>query len=308
LTVCSKELRVATDNNFQNGNYSITYTVKATGYEDTVKTKTFTLSYTPVTTAIADLTNPFDPAVQVIDATHYPVAGFNTPTVIREWTGYINSAGSTIQTLGSTAALFDLAYGGNYYDAHYDLTFSALATYVHTTNTWVSIKDKFATTYQIDAYTPATLNSLRNSLQAMKEQIEAGTYCGGCGCGCEGTDYEPYQTAMSLFEGFINNGQNGLSPYELFPTYEQLLKLFNCSGILNLTHTNAVIPDYDWGTVVPPFIQHRPIQFIVDGGQQYAPADGDTDYLNPTLAGYTGYLVYSSADANYPHRRGRLRL
>src|ERR1700680_694556 len=46
LTGATYELRLNIANQFQKGGYSITYVVKAPGYDDTTLVKTFTLNYT----------------------------------------------------------------------------------------------------------------------------------------------------------------------------------------------------------------------------------------------------------------------
>src|SRR5579859_4262772 len=52
LVQASKTLRLANNQRFQNGGYLITYTVRATGYTDTVLTKSFILNYNPPTPVI----------------------------------------------------------------------------------------------------------------------------------------------------------------------------------------------------------------------------------------------------------------
>ena len=298
LTPNSKELRLATDDNFQNGLYVISYTVKATGYTDTPKTKTFVLIYTPVKLGISDLSDVFTPSLQVIDSTRWAVSGFASPTVTRAWTAAITYVGSGIQNITSNAILFDLSYSGSYYDAHYDITFNAIATYVNSTAAWLSLTDVLSSDFQLDEYTPPTLTQLRNSLTALKTSIDDDTYCGG-GCGCGSADYTPFNTAQNVFDIFLQNGQNGDNTESLYPDIVKMTKIFNCSGLVYTEHTNAVVPPYNWGIPVPPYIIHTPIQFTVGGGQPYAPADGDTDYINPTLAGFTGYLVFSQSNGDY---------
>lgn len=296
LTVASKELRLATDDSFQNGLYTLTYTIKVTGYTDTVKTKTFLLSYTQATIVISDLTDVFTPSLQEVDSTIYSQSGFTLSSVTRSWNADIKYVSSTVQTITGTSILFDMAYNSGYYDAHYSITLISTVTLVSTTYTWVSVIDKITSETQIDAYTPPTLAQLRASLTLLKQQIEQGTYCGSnCPCACE--ESIVYIEAVSLYEHIIARGQAGetvgLDAYVL-----QLQKIFNCSGIVPQAHTNAVLPPYDWGisVIIAP---HTPIQFTVGSGGAFAPISGAVDYSNPTIAGNSNFNIYRQAVADF---------
>lgn len=296
FVVAEKELRLATDGSLQNGTYVFTYTVRCTGYDDTILVKTFVLNYATPSVLITDLTDVFTPALQQLDSTVYSQANFTAGTPTRAWIADILYVGSVVQSVTGTAIMFDMAYSGSYYDAHYNISFSSVFTSTGVLLTYLTIKDKITALKQIDAYTPPTLAVLLTGLTTLKLAIEAGTYCGGCGCGCT-PDYAPYTLAVSIYDNIIARGLNGdtvgLSDY-----VDQLLKIFNCSGILNQTQTYVAIPAYNFGNSGSSGI-HAPIQFTVDSGGTYAPASGTQDYVNPTIAGNNNYIIYRQAIADW---------
>lgn len=304
ITSCQKELRLAVDNNFQNGNYTVSYTVNSAGYDTTVLVRNGILTYAPIVPAITNLTDPFTPSIQVIDTANdnYSVAGFAVLSVTRSWLGTIKFVGSTAQQIQSSSVLLDLAVSGSYYDADYDISLTSIATYTNNTYAWLSVKDIFSNSIQLSVYTPPTLVQLRNSLTLMKSQIANGTYCGTyCGtCSCNGcADYTAYNTAQNIFDLFVQNGQNSQNMYSLYDSVVQMQMSFYCSGIFPQTHTYAVIPAYDWGVTSVVNVGRPPIQFTVAGSMPYAPASGQPDYLNPEMSGLLNYNIYSQANANY---------
>lgn len=293
LTVANKELRAATDGNFQKGLYVFTYVVKATGYDDTVKTKAFELSYDKPVIEIDNLTDVFEPSIQVIDSTDYSKTGF-THTTVWSWSADIQKVIDTIRTITGAAALFDIVYLNNYYDAHYHISFQSIVTYTSITYTWFSIKDKLTKELQLDVYAPPTIADLAGGLYTMEQEIIFGTYCGGCGCNGRKT----FDKANALYNTFVENGKNGINTTGLYAYVLQLQKLFNCSGLLNLKHTNVALTPYDWGSSTGG-AEHEAIQFTVGSGRPFVPVDTDTSYYNPALIRYTVKQVFSGSVARF---------
>lgn len=245
LTTNTKALRLDTLKNFQNGTYTITYTVKADGYDDTVVTKAFVLAYDKKKGTITDLMDVFTPSLIVRDSTNYQQAGFSVLTVNREWTAIIdNVLGAEIE-LTSTLADFDLKYFGSYYDANYNITLKSVFQLQGQINNWVTLKDAVNTNYQTEAHTAPTIKSLIESLANMKLEIEQGTYC-SASCGC-GIDYSPYEKATAIYNQFTERGLNGqfVTPDRLDKYSDQLQKLFTC-GCITRPYIGKVISAYDF--------------------------------------------------------------
>lgn len=53
------------------------------------------------------------------------------------------------------------------------------------------------------------------------------------------------------------------------------------------------------GVIITPSNPISTIQFSVDGGQPYAPTNGQTQYNNPTLANITTYSIFCKSIADY---------
>ena len=284
LVVAVKELRLSTEDEIQNGIYTITYMLHVTGYSDTVLTKTIDLSYTPVTQAVTNLTDVFTPVFYTLDGTTYTLEGYNTPTITRAWEAIIKYVGSTIVTLTGSSSLFTMSYNGLYYDANYAITLETTLTYVITDDTWVTVKDLLTSTSSIDPYTPPTLAELAASLRAMRLSIEDGTYCGGSNCGCD-IDYTPFNDAQNLYDLIKANGQAGQT-VGLNSQMEQLRKLLNCSGILDQDHTYAYIPAYSFSDTSVSTAP-TPIEFLVS----------DTSFIpngnsSVTITAFIGYNLF----------------
>lgn len=291
----NKELRLSSDGNFQQGLYVISYTVKCTGYTDTQLTKAFNLSYNEATVQITDLTDVFTPSLQQVDSTNYTQTGYNIASKTYSWSAVVNSVNGTVQTITGNAILFNMIYSGSYYDANYAISFQSIVTFTSTTYTYLTLIDKFTSTYSIDAYTPPTLANLLVSLTNLKTQIEAGTYCGQK-CGCGTPDYTPFNTAESIYNLIIQRGQEG-ETVGLDAYITQLLGIFNCTTYRVQTHTNQPIPAYNFGGSTGGV--HVPIQFTVGSGAPYAPAAGTFAYNNPTLAGEGTFIVFRQAIGDY---------
>ena len=197
----------------------------------------------------------------------------------------VNSLDSTIMdlTLDITQAA-TVTYTGAasieyYYDAEYDITFEATIQTTGVILTYLTIKDKITSSYTVDAYTPPTLTSLLTELNTLYDQLTAGTYCGGTGCGCcDEVDYTVWNTATSLYNLIVANGQAGTNEGS-YAYVVQMKKIFYC-GVYNPTHTNAIIGEYSFGvtnTSLQNVTPHK-VSFVVDATGSPM-VTGDTVYV-----------------------------
>src|SRR6267142_5785487 len=87
LVPADLELRLDTSSSFQRGGtgYTIIYTVRAPGYDDTILTKVFPLSYTPPTMVITNNFDIFTPELSVQDSTVYLQTNVDFISVNRAW-------------------------------------------------------------------------------------------------------------------------------------------------------------------------------------------------------------------------------
>lgn len=284
LSTATKELRLRATGGLQQGVYTITYYVSATGYDETVLTKTFDLSYTTPTPLVTDDFDVFTPNLSVTDDTVYTQTGMTLDSVTRAWQATIISVEGTNQDINSTTQTFDLSYLGSYYDSRYDVSLEATATYtLDAPDDWVTIVDviSFEDTYY--AFIPPTLAELLELLTTYKATVDAGNCICGAGCvtNCD-TLIETYSLAISIYSHIAGRGFNGqtdgLGDYVI-----QLQKLLSNCVTPTYTNTNEVIPAYDWGATVNPSPFPYKTQMIVNSGVNNAPADGATTYTDANL-------------------------
>lgn len=285
-----KELRLNTLNQFQNGNYTITYTVRAPGYTDTVLTKTFCLTYTPPSLVLSPGFDVFTPHLQVTDSSEYTISGLTFISILRSWTALINSVLGTPQTITSSLQPFNLIYAGNYYDSEYDVTLTVNPQWQLTApNPWVTIIDTLTTTATFFAQIPPSILTLLTDLDTLKSLLDASI----CNCNDFNSLKCRYLMAQAVYQHLRNRGcagdLSGLDEYVY-----QLEKIFNNNQVPVYVNTNTIIPAYVWegcggsGSVTWNSITGKPstliLEAVVDstGGL----VDGQTSYTDARMAGY----------------------
>lgn len=244
LVQATRPLRLAQNGRFQNGGYSITYTVRCPGYTDTALTKTFILNYTAPVPVLSPAFDNFTPSLSVNDATNWQVANLSLSTVSDTWSALIRSVSGTNQSVTGAGSNFNLAYLGSYYDASYDVTLTSIVTWeIPGASPWVTIVDKFVPPPQtFQSEIPPTLAQLLVSLTVLKSQLDVAQ---------NNPNYMllqlTYTYAVSLYTHLIDRGQAselaGLSDYVW-----QLQKIFNNGQTPTYVNTNGIIPAYSWSS------------------------------------------------------------
>lgn len=293
LSIANKELRLTAVGGFEQGTYTITYHIVATGYDETTLTKTFDLTYTnPTITLVPDF-DVFVPTLLVSDSAtaDYVQTGMILETLTKSWAANIITVEGTPQSITSSLDVFNLAYLGSYYDSEYDVFLTVTLIYLmDPPNDWVSINDTYTVQDIFYAFIPPTLLQLLGLLTAYKAALDAkNCICGpGCVCNCS-TLISTYSLAVSIYSHIVERGRmgdtDGLSAYVL-----QLQKLLSNCVTPEYTNTNDAIPPYDWGsTGGTTFIFYK--QMIVGSGVNNAPANGATTYTDSNLIGKS-VIVY----------------
>lgn len=134
-TVLTMPLAHATALAWQLGNYSITYTLSATGYTDTVLTKAFVFNFAGLAVALEEQFDLKTPLLKYADATNYTVAGFAIPLVARSWTANSLATGA----IASASSAIDLGYGGMYYSSTYSIGLTITASYASAAYSYLSV-------------------------------------------------------------------------------------------------------------------------------------------------------------------------
>lgn len=238
LTQGEVELRVGTDSQPQNGSYTITYTVRRSGYDDTSLTRVFILSYTNPVVAISKSFNVFTPLIKAVDTSVYYVTGLSLQGLTRAWTATVGNVG---QKIGSVQE-FDLSVGGSYYDASYSIALTTTCHWTLTAYPWVDMYKKVQGSVTGSASNPKTLVELRELLDSYKLELDALTN--------DDFLYDSkmafYTKASLLLQQMLERGRNsefsGLEDY-----YYEIVRLLNDGITPVYTNTNTAIAAYDWG-------------------------------------------------------------
>lgn len=286
----SFELRLSNTNSFQNGGYTITYNIRATGYDDTTLTKTFTLSYSRPLQSIGNNFDIFTPNLSVTDTTIYTQPGMALDSVVWDWGADIVTVSGTTQSITGNAVDFDLAYGGDYYDSRYDITLTSFPQYLlDTPNGWVTLIDNLVKTTTFYAQIPQEIEDLDAGLQTLKNQADAAA------CNCQTGDdlRERYIYGTTLYSDFRRKGcDNEIAG--LTTTYFQLIKLYNNNVNPTYENTNEIIPGYDFqcgggGAVNWDNIVGKPSTILVEGlvGGSGMPSAGASTFGDSGLTGVT---------------------
>ncbi len=272
LTQPTKVLRLDNNNSFQNGGYTIVYTVRHAGYTDTVLTKTFTLFYTVPTIVITNSFNIFTPVLSVSDATTYTQTGMTISSIVESWSVSIISVSGITQTITGTGSVMDLAYLGSYYDSQYNVTLTTSPSYVLSAPAgWVTLIDFLQKSVTLFAQIPPDITTLDLDMLALKNELDAAV----SNCNTYDILLARYILASSLYSDFRRLGCDG-QVTTLITYLFQLLKIFNNNVNPVYVNTNAVIPPYDFqcgggGSTAWAAITGKPstitIEFVASGSQ-----------------------------------------
>lgn len=290
LTKGTFALRLDNANNFQQGAYTITYTIQVPGYTNTVLTQVLILSYAPPVLAMSNTLNLFTPDLQVSDLTNYNQTGFNIVSTTRNWSVIIQSVLGNNQTVTGTSNPFDMNYQGGCYDSRYIITLTATPNLQPQGALWVTIIDKIVLTQVLQAQIPPTLVQLQAGLTALKLTLDAtlpsaSNYY---------TLLNNYNLASSIYDNLERRGTNGdLSGLDTYVF--QLLKIFNNNVNPTYVNTNTLIPAYAWpssggGSTAWSSITGKPSSILVEGYVGTVMPAGST-YTDERLVGVTSAQV-----------------
>lgn len=292
LAAATKELRLLATGSFEQGTYTISYHVVATGYDETVLTKTFDLVYTTPDIVVTENFDVFTPSLSVTDETEYAQDGMTLNVTSRSWAANIITVEGTPQAISSSNQTFDLAYLGSYYDSEYDVFLTVTVIYVlDSPSEWVQINDTISFEEVYYAFIPPTIIELLELLTNYKATVDAAHCICGTGCVDNCTILKnTYSLATSIYTHIVERGRNGeidgLDEYVL-----QLQKLLSNCVTPDYTNTNEVIPAYYWGNPPVGTLFGFYKQMIVGSGVNNAPADGATSYTDANLIG-KNVIVY----------------
>jgi hypothetical protein len=236
LTQAQGVLRLATNSQFQNGTYSITYYQRVTGYDDNSVTKQFTLSYTRPTAVISPSLNVFTPQIKTTDTTDYAQTGLTVNSKSWDWEATVSEGVGTIT--GPNAAVFDIDNSSVYYDAEYAVTLAVIVSYTIAAATWVTLLDKVLGSGTYDVYAPPTLATLLSELTELYEELTTS----GSSCSCEGVSRSKYTYSWTLYQHFKARGDAN----DVAGLYTMLDDLKTMLGIVDASHSGDPLTPYSF--------------------------------------------------------------
>lgn len=271
-------LRLDCNNKLQNGTYTVKYEIEATGYDNTILTRSFTVNYTQPTLVLTNLFDLFTPSLEYQDDTNYAVSGF-TSTVTRAWTATIGTVGALT---GPNSVSFDLKYAGSYYDADYTVAFTSNITYQSTSYSYFSIVDKLTKTVNADAYTPPTSAQLLTYLTTLKTRLDA--LINSCQKYDKAkADYEyAYTLYAHAMKRICNNDKVGVDSY-----ITEIINIYNNNVSTTQIHTNAAIAPYVYDCGGSTVVVSQYSVAVVSGTAEAIAAGiivGQTTFTNPLIA------------------------
>ena len=280
LPPASIALRLATGNLIQQGEYTIKYEVAATGYSNTILTRTFTIGYVRPTISLQSNFDVFTPNLYYRDVTSY-ASGLFTQTIVRTWEAVINTIGTVT---GIDSATFDLAYTGSYYDAAYAITFSATVLNQSTVYSFLSIADLLETVINADVYSPPSASLLLIYLTTLKTRLDALIN----NCVKYDTAKKNYEYAFILYQHsllrFCSGDTDNLSTY-----IAEILNVYYNNVRTSPAHTNFPISAYSYSCAGGGSGNSAPYLIKVKGTQF---ADS-THYNNPAIIGKNLVILFN---------------
>jgi hypothetical protein len=201
----------AIDVPFPMGDWTVRQTARYVDPEsgDQVLSRTFAINWSTPKMTLTELFDVYSPSLKYSDDTDYSVTAFNISSHTTAWNAVVGSVGSAT----GTAALFDLAVGGSYYDASYAITFQSDLTYNSSVYAYLYVVIRLSSAINTCAATPLTFDQMLQKLQDFYTLLQT---TGASILGNPGDD-EKYQLAESLLNNISmltrNSKNNEISQY-----------------------------------------------------------------------------------------------
>jgi len=235
-------LRLDSDGQVQCGTYTIKYTGNAPGYLSTDFTRTFQFTYKPVTISIDQQFDVFTPKLELIDDTDYDVSGFNMSSLVRAWTATSLPTGA----LTSTAATFDMVFGGQYYDANYTGSLSVSMTYTSQSYAWLTVSEALTSAIAVYAQTPPSPADITDQIHDLKVLWDNAVN----ECKEQEDLQKQFEQAQVLFDHILDRVLTQQTD-DIYEDLKDLVRILNNNQIPAYVPTNLPIPPYNINIFAP---------------------------------------------------------
>jgi hypothetical protein len=272
LTPKDLVLRLNDKGNIQCGSYTVVYNIDHPDYIPTVLSRTFSISYVPVTLNLVENFDVFSPQLKYYDQTVYGIPNFSYTILLREWEALSIPTGS-INVSSPTASIFDMVFGSDYYDAVYQMSFGVQVLYESDSYSYLTILDQIGKEWTTSADTPPSIEDLVGYLNDLKTEMDANIN----NCTLH-TEYKKrYEYAASLLFNILQSCKVGLT-LPLKSYVEEFLSVTNNFVSPPYVNTNQIIEPYDCACESTTGSLVLIDEFIV--GDPTELQDGDTVYTN----------------------------
>lgn len=270
-------LRLSCDGTVQQGTYTITYTVTATGYGNSYLTQVFYFNLLAPMPAITYAFDVFTPDLSVSDSTVYSVSGWNY-NVSEKLSAQIESLGVNLSTTGKKLSLI---YNGNYYDSVYSFVLESTVVYTSIFSPYLSAKFSFTYNYPFDgtvvsANTPPPCYILLNQFSTYQKQQNENA------CGCPNNLNEVSSLLNFITASLASKTYEGL--YESVILYENIVT----NGTYNYDNTGIPISPYEYNC----------------GSSSSGGGGGGINAINPVpisfIVGDSGYAIAGQSSVTIP--------
>lgn len=235
-------LRLSSTGAVQCGTYTIKYTAAAPGRLSTDFTRSFQFTYAPVALTLTESFDVFTPNLSYKDDTVYTVANYTNSAVTRAWVATSTPTGA----ITGSAQTLSLQFGGQYYDANYQIVLYSSLVYTHQTYDWLTISEQLNKTVNTYAATPPSPTALVDQIHQVKLAWDAAVN----NCQEEDELRQQFELTQSLFKHIVDRVLLTTTD-GIYEDIKDLVRILANNQIPAYVPTNLPIPPYNVGVFAP---------------------------------------------------------
>jgi len=149
-------------------------------------------------------------------------------------------------TITGSSAIFDMVFGGSYYDANYVVTLTSSLLYTNTTYNWLTVQETVTKTVSTYAETPPDVDEIVNEISDLKLALDQAINS----CQVYDNIKAEFEFAQVLFLHIMDKVKIA-DMDNIYTDLKDLLRVLNNYQIPAYTPTNLPIPPYDISPFFP---------------------------------------------------------
>jgi hypothetical protein len=232
----SYTLRLNSSGGLQSGTYKIVYTANAPSYLSTDFTREFVFTYQAPELILTEDFDVFTPLLRYIDSSTYTKSGYTNGAITRAWTAVSIPTG----TITGSSATFNIEFGGEYYDANYNVGLTSSLLYTNTTYNWLTVQEVVTKSVSTYAQTPPSITTIIGEISDLKLKLDQAINT------CQVYDgiKADFEYAQTLFQHIFDKIRFA-DMDNIYEDLKELLTILNNYQIPVYTATNLPIQPYD---------------------------------------------------------------